>query len=68
MSTIAEFNQALEGARQQRAEQVGSSLKSPALHVVVTIALSLALSQALYEPSSHAAIAAHTPPPISQLA
>jgi hypothetical protein len=65
MGTIAEFNRVLEGARQQRAERVGSSLKSPALYIAVTIALSLALSQALYEPSTHAAIAAQAPPPIS---
>ena len=68
MSSIAEFNQVLEGARQQRAEQVGCSLKSPALRVIVTITLSLALSQALYEPSSHDTIAAQAPPPISQSA
>lgn len=57
MSCITEFNQVIEGARQKRAERIGSSLRWPVLPLAVAVTLSLALSQAMYEPEPHAAFA-----------
>jgi len=50
MSRIAEFNQVMQGAKQQRAELIGSTLKAQALPIAVVVGLSLALTLATSMP------------------
>jgi len=50
MSRIAEFNQVIQGAKQQRAEMIGSTLKAQALPVAFVVALALTLALATSMP------------------
>ena len=51
MSCIEEFNQIREGAKQQRAELIGSTLQAHALPVAIVVALSFALLQFASDPA-----------------
>jgi hypothetical protein len=55
MSCIEEFNRVKEGAKQQRAELIGSTLQAHALPVAIVVALSFALWHFASEPT-------HKPP------
>lgn len=50
MSCIEEFNRVTEGAKQQRAEVIGSTLQAHALPVAIVVALSFALLQLASKP------------------
>jgi|GEM_PF-2434529 len=46
MSRIAEFNRITQGAKQQRAELIGATVKAQARPIVIAVALALALTLA----------------------
>lgn len=52
MSRIEEFNRVCEGAKQQRAERVGSGLQTHALSVAIVAVLSFAILQHTFEPTA----------------
>jgi hypothetical protein len=67
MSVIEEFNQIREGAKQQRAEIIGSTLQAHALPVAIVVALSFALLQFASEPAASPPLEGTTSPIAAQL-